>query len=146
MLLSVFRKASIPDEESKDLAQDVFVKLMTLDIIIPEHLMGLAVTIAYQKRTDWLRHQAHCRRMQSQWRPQATIEQHELEYHQLLDAERDIINRMSNRDAWIYKLSRFDEKTPKEITTITTLSLRAVEGRLYRTRKMVRKSLKAAGF
>lgn len=50
MLLSIFRKAHIPEEDGKDLVQEVFVKLMTLDILLADHLLGLAVTIAYQKR------------------------------------------------------------------------------------------------
>ncbi len=146
MLLSIFRKAHIPDEDSKDLVQEVFVKLMTLDILLADHLLGLAVTIAYQKRTDWLRHHVYCRRLQNEWRPQATVEPCEVECRQLLQAERHVVSRMNECDAWVYSLSRFDNKTPQEITLITSLSLRAVEGRLYRTRKMVRQTLKAAGF
>jgi len=65
MLLSIFRKASIPEEDGEDLVQEVFVKLMALDVILVDHLMGLAVTIAYQKRTDWLRHHVYCRRQQT---------------------------------------------------------------------------------
>ena len=146
MLLSIFRKASIPEEDSEDLVQEVFVKLMALDVILVDHLMGLAVTIAYQKRTDWLRHHVYCRRQQRQWRPQATVEPCELECRQILQAERNVVSRMAACDAWVYTLSRFDGKTPQEITQITDLSLRAVEGRLYRTRKLVRQTLKAAGF
>ena len=144
-LISIFRKANISEEDSRDLVQEVFVKLMTLDILLEDHLMGLAVTIAYQKRTNWLRHHAYCRRAQRLWRPQATVEPCELECRQLLQAEQSVVSRMSDRDALVYRLSRFENKTPLEITHITTLSLRAVEGRLYRTRKMVRQSLQAAG-
>ncbi len=146
MLLSIFRKAHIPEEDGKDLVQEVFVKLMTLDILLADHLLGLAVTIAYQKRSDWLRHHVYCRRLQSQWRLQDTVVPCDVECRQLLQAERQVVDHMTDSDAWIYSLSRFDGKTPQEITHITTLSLRAVEGRLYRTRKMVRKTLRAAGF
>lgn len=146
MLLAIFRKAYIPEEDGKDLVQEVFVKLMTIDIILPNHLTGLIVTIAYQMRVDWLRHHAYCCRRQKQYTPQTATEPCELECRQLLQAERKVINRMSKSDAWVYQLSRFEDKSPSEITTITHYSLRAVEGRLYRTRKMVRLSLRAAGF
>ncbi len=146
MLLSIFRKAHIPEEDGKDLVQEVFVKLMTLDILLADHLLGLAVTIAYQKRSDWLRHHVYCHRLQSQRRLQDTVVPCDVECRQLLQAERRVVDHMTDRDAWIYSLSRFDGKTPEEITHITALSLRAVEGRLYRTRKMVRQTLRAAGF
>ena len=146
MLLAIFQKANIPEEDARDLVQEVFVKILTIDIILPEGLKGLAITIAYQKRTDWLRHQAYCRRMMTQMRPQTIVEQHELECQQMEQVEQRVVNRMSNKDAWVYKLSRFDNKSTQEIMQITSFSLRGVEGRLYRTRLLVRRTLKAAGF
>ena len=146
MLLAIFQKANIPEEDARDLVQEVFVKILTIDIILPEGLKGLAITIAYQKRTDWLRHQAYCRRMMTQMRPQTIVEQHELECQQMEQVEQRVVNRMSDKDAWVYKLSRFDNKSTQEIMQITSFSLRGVEGRLYRTRLLVRRTLKAAGF
>lgn len=146
MLLAIFLKANIPEEDARDLVQEVFVKILTIDIILPEGLKGLAITIAYQKRTDWLRHQAYCKRMMTQMRPQTIVEQHELECQQMEQVERRVVNRMSDKDAWVYKLSRFDNKSTQEIMQITSFSLRGVEGRLYRTRLLVRRTLKAAGF
>ena len=146
MLLAIFLKANIPEEDARDLVQEVFVKILTIDIILPEGLKGLAITIAYQKRTDWLRHQAYCRRMMTQMRPQTIVEQHELECQQMEQVEQRVVNRMSDKDAWVYKLSRFDNKSTQEIIQITSFSLRGVEGRLYRTRLLVRRTLKAAGF
>ena len=146
MLLAIFLKANIPEEDARDLVQEVFVKILTIDIILPEGLKGLAITIAYQKRTDWLRHQAYCKRMITQMRPQTIVEQHELECQQMEQVEQRVVNRMSNKDAWVYKLSRFDNKSTQEIMQITSFSLRGVEGRLYRTRLLVRRTLKAAGF
>lgn len=146
MLLAIFLKANIPEEDARDLVQEVFVKILTIDIILPEGLKGLAITIAYQKRTDWLRHQAYCKRMMTQMRPQTIVEQHELECQQMEQVEQRVVNRMSDKDAWIYKLSRFDNKSTQEIMQITSFSLRGVEGRLYRTRLLVRRTLKAAGF
>ena len=146
MLLAIFLKANIPEEDARDLVQEVFVKILTIDIILPEGLKGLAITIAYQKRTDWVRHQAYCKRMMTQMRPQTIVEQHELECQQMEQVEQRVVNRMSNKDAWVYKLSRFDNKSTQEIMQITSFSLRGVEGRLYRTRLLVRRTLKAAGF
>lgn len=146
MLLAIFLKANIPEEDARDLVQEVFVKILTIDIILPEGLKGLAITIAYQKRTDWLHHQAYCKRMMTQMRPQTIVEQHELECQQMEQVEQRVVNRMSDKDAWVYKLSRFDNKSTQEIMQITSFSLRGVEGRLYRTRLLVRRTLKAAGF
>ena len=46
MLLAIFLKANIPEEDARDLVQEVFVKILTIDIILPEGLKGLAITIA----------------------------------------------------------------------------------------------------
>lgn len=141
-LMNIFRQAHIPEADCEDLVQDVFMKMMSVDLLLDSQLKGLAVTIAYQKRTDWLRHQAVRRERLAHWDFQYTMEGHEVEARQLRQAELRVVGRMSEGDARVYRLSRFDDKTTDEIAAITSLSRRAVEGRLYRTRKLVRESLK----
>lgn len=142
-LMNIFRQAHIPEDDCQDLVQEVFMKIMSVDLLLTDQLKGLAVTIAFQKRTDWLRHQAIKRSCLSHWDMRYTMEGHELEAKQLRQAELHVVDRMSDSDAQVYRLSRFEDKTAEEIAAITHLTQRAVEGRLYRTRKLVRESLRS---
>ena len=57
-IFTIFRQACIAEDTCEDLVQEVFVKILGLDIIIEDQLKGLAVQIAYQKRIDYLRRRA----------------------------------------------------------------------------------------
>ena len=137
-LYAIFRQACIAEEECEDLVQEVFVKILGLDIIIEEQLKGLAVTIAYQKRTDYLRHRAYINKVKMDsrgWEMEQSYTNTEAEVNDILNME---------IDSQTYCLSRFEDKTADEIALQLNLSKRAVESRLYRTRMTMRKTLKHA--
>ena len=46
-IYSIFRQACIAEDTCDDMVQDVFEKILGLDIIIEDQLKGLAVQIAY---------------------------------------------------------------------------------------------------
>lgn len=145
-VFSIFRQACIPEDTCKDLVQDVFLKILGLDIIIESQLKALAVTIAYQKRTDYLRHRAYinnCKKDGGWWMERSYIHM-EAEVSDILQVELKVIRCMSDKDARIYQMTRFEEKTVDEIVMETGLSKRAVEGRIYRSRMMVRGAVKKA--
>lgn len=146
-LYAIFRQACIAEEECEDLVQEVFVKILGLDIIIEEQLKGLAVTIAYQKRTDYLRHRAYINKVKMDsrgWEMEQSYTNTEAEVNDILNMEMRVINCMSELDSQTYCLSRFEDKTADEIALQLNLSKRAVESRLYRTRMTMRKTLKHA--
>ena len=134
-IFSIFRQACISEETCEDLVQEVFMKVLSLDVILEEHLKALVVTIAYQKRTDYLRHRTYINKEQSYTNTMC-------ETKDLMNAEMKVIHSMSEKDACVYKLMRFEEKTADEIVMETGLSKRAVESRIYRTRNMVRDNLR----
>ena len=143
-IFSIFRQACIAEDTCEDLVQDVFVKILGLDIIIENQLKALAVTIAYQKRTDYLRHRAYINKMKndSLWRMEQSYTNTETEANDILNMEMRVIRCMSDMDSKIYRMNRMEEKTADEIVMETGLSKRAVESRIYRTRKMVRKNIR----
>lgn len=146
-LYAIFRQVCIAEEECEDLVQEVFVKILDLDVIVEDQLKGLAVTIAYQKRTDYLRHRAFINKVKLDirgWEMEQSYASSEAEVNDILNMEMRVINCMSELDSQTYCLSRFEDKTADEIALQLHLSKRAVESRLYRTRMMMRKNLKQA--
>lgn len=148
-IFSIFRQACIAEDTCEDLVQEVFVKIMGLDIIIASQLKALAVTIAYQKRTDYLRHRVYMNKVRNEgsWQMERSYTNQEAEVNDILQTEMKVIRCMSELDSRTYILSRFEGKSADEIALTLNLSKRAVESRIYRTRQMVREHVrKVIGF
>lgn len=149
-LFSIFRQVCIAEDTCEDLVQEVFVKILGLDIIIAEQLKALAVTIAYQKRTDYLRHRAYINKVKDDmagWEMERSYTNQEAELSDIQQVEMKVIRCMSELDSKTYMMSRFEDKTAEEIALELNLSKRAVESRLYRTRIAVRENVrKVIGF
>ena len=146
-IYSIFRQACIAEDTCEDLVQDVFVKILGLDIIIEDQLRGLAVKMAYQKRIDYLRHRAYINKMRGDltgWQMEHSYTNEEAEVADLKRIEMHVVSQMSELDRQTYELSRFEDKTADEIALDLNLTKRAVESRLFRARIMVRKSVRLA--
>ena len=122
------------------------MKIMGLDVIIPEQLKGMAVKIAYQKRIDYLRRRAIINKVHDNlaWQMERSYANTDAEVNDILRIEQKTISAMSEKDARIYCMTRFEEKTADEIVLETGLSKRAVESRIYRTRIQVRNNVRQA--
>lgn len=145
-LFSIFRQVNIPEEECKDLVQDVFVRLLSIDTLRLETIKGITATIALRMRTDYLRHRAFVRKMYSDV---DTADIFDYGYHdtsldtaELASNEMKIVEGMSNKNRKVYELSRFEEQSYNEIAEILNMSYRSVESRLYRARNEVRQTLR----
>lgn len=145
-IFSIFRQACIAEDVCDDLVQEVFLKIMGLDIILADQLKGMAVRMAYQKRTDYLRHRACMTKVHNQlaWLMESSYTHHEAEVNDLLRVEMTVVKGMSETDSRVYQMTRFEEKTADEIALALNLSKRAVESRIYRTRIMVRDTVRRA--
>lgn len=145
-IFTIFRQACIAEDTCEDLVQEVFMKIMGLDIIIPEQLKGMAVKIAYQKRIDYLRRRAIINKVHGNlaWQMERSYANTDAEVNDILRIEQKTISAMSEKDARIYCMTRFEEKTADEIVLETGLSKRAVESRIYRTRIQVRNNVRQA--
>lgn len=145
-LFSIFRQACIAEDTCEDLVQEVFMKIMGLDIIMADQLKGLAVRMAYQKRTDYLRRRACINKVHDTlgWQMERSYTSDEAEVNDIVRVEMSVVKEMTDKDAQVYRLARFEEKTADEIVLETGLSKRAVESRIYRTRIMVRETVRRA--
>lgn len=145
-LFSIFRQACIAEDTCEDLVQEVFLKIMNLDIILEDQLKGMAVKMAYQKRVDYLRHRACMNRVQDElgWQLERSYTSDEAEVNDIMHIELKTIQCMSETDSKVYQMTRFEEKTADEIVLETGLSKRAVESRIYRTRILVRNQVRQA--
>ena len=143
---SIFRQACIASDTCEDLVQEVFLKVLGIDVIIEEQLKGMVIQIAYQKRTDYLRHRAFINKVHGElaWRMEQSYANTEAEVKDIEQIELKTINCMSEKDAKIYQMIRFEEKTADEIVLETGLTKRAVESRIYRTRSQVRDAVRMA--
>ena len=145
-VFSIFRQACIAEDTCEDLVQEVFVKVLGMDIIIEDQLKGLIVTMAYQKRVDYLRRRACINKVHENigWMMERSYANTEAEVNDILHVEMKAISTMSEKDAQIYQMTRFEDKTADEIVLETGLSKRAVESRIYRTRNLVRSQVREA--
>lgn len=145
-LFTIFRQACIAEDTCEDLVQEVFMKIMSVDILIEDQLKGLAVKMAYQKRVDYLRRRAMINKVHDSlgWQMERSYAHVDAEVRDILQVEMRAIRCMSVMDSKIYQLNRFEEKTADEIVLETGLSKRAVESRIYRTRKLVRDNVRQA--
>jgi len=145
-IFTIFRQACIAEDTCEDLVQEVFMKIMGLDVIIPEQLKGMAVKIAYQKRIDYLRRRAIINKVHDNlaWQMERSYANTDAEVNDILRIEQKTISTMSEKDAQVYCMTRFEEKTADEIVLETGLSKRAVESRIYRTRIQVRNNVRQA--
>lgn len=144
-LFAIFRQAAIEESVCDDLVHDVFVKLLGIDIITAERLKGLAVTIAYKKRIDYLRHSNYVNNERAK-----IVKMNEgsstchisSDMNFILKAEKSILLGMNELDVKTYSMSRYEDKTADEIALSLNITKRAVEARLYRTRLSVREKLR----
>lgn len=145
-IFTIFRQACIAEDTCEDLVQEVFMKIMGLDVIIPKQLKGMAVKIAYQKRIDYLRRRAIINKVHDNlaWQMERSYANTDAEVNDILRIEQKTISAMSEKDAQVYCMTRFEEKTADEIVLETGLSKRAVESRIYRTRIQVRNNVRQA--
>lgn len=145
-IFTIFRQVCIPVDICEDLVQEVFLKIMGLDVILEDQLKGMAVKIAYQKRIDYLRRRACINKVHERigWMLERSFTHEEVEVGDILRVEMNAVRGMSDTDSRVYRLCRFEEKTADEIALELNLSKRAVESRIYRTRMIVRNNVRRA--
>lgn len=143
-IFAIFRQACIAEDICEDLVQDVFLKILGLDIIIREQLKALAVRIAYQKRTDYLRHQSFVKKAKADlgWMMERKYVDKEMEVKEIMHIEAKTVDSMSKLDSMTYQLCRYEDKSAEEVALILHISKRAVESRLYRSRSLVREQVR----
>lgn len=133
--------SGIPFDSAQDLVQEVFLKLMGVDLVRPDQIKSLVAIITYQKRYDWFRRRAEQHRRTGEMVRAESYNDSTLAVKELRQAEQHAISRLKAVDARIYRLGRFTDLSTQEIADKVQLTGRAVESRFYRARVLVRKEL-----
>ena len=136
-------------EESEDLVQDVFIKMMSFEGIINEAtIKSFAFTIAANKIKDHLRRRIFRHKMEENAKYEMELQhshvERVVEYHDTLRMVNDSMARLSPACAKVYRMSLFEDMTTGDIAQEMNVSKRTVESQLFTSRKQVRTMLSRA--
>ena len=136
-------------EESEDLVQDVFIKMMSFEGMINEEtIKSFAFTIAANKIKDHLRRRIFRHKMEENAKYEMELQhshvERVVEYHDTLRMVNDSMARLSPACAKVYRMSLFEDMTAGDIAQETNVSKRTVESQLFTSRKQVRAMLNRA--
>lgn len=136
-------------EESEDLVQDVFIKMMTLEGMINEAtIKSFAFTITANKIKDHLRRRIFRHKMEENAKYEMELQHsHAERLAEYNDAMRIVnagISRLSPACAKVYRMSFFEDMTAGDIAEELLVSKRTVESQLFTSRKQMREMIKTA--
>ena len=136
-------------EESEDLVQDVFIKMMSFEGMINEEtIKSFAFTIAANKIKDHLRRRIFRHKMEENAKYEMELQHSHVErmaeYHDTLRMVNDSMARLSPACAKVYRMSLFEDMTTGDIAQEMNVSKRTVESQLFTSRKQVRAMLSMA--
>ena len=136
-------------EESEDLVQDVFIKMMSFEgMINKETIKSFAFTIAANKIKDHLRRRIFRHKMEENAKYEMELQHSHVErmaeYHDTLRMVNDSMARLSPACAKVYRMSLFEDMTTGDIAQEMNVSKRTVESQLFTSRKQVRAMLSMA--
>ena len=136
-------------EESEDLVQDVFIKMMSFEGMINEAtIKSFAFTIAANKIKDHLRRRIFRHKMEENTKYEMELQhshaERMAEYHDTLRMVNDSMTRLSPACAKVYRMSLFEDMTASDIAEQLNVSKRTVESQLFTSRKQVRTMMSMA--
>lgn len=143
----VFRRIN-DYEEASDLVQDVFLRLLSYDLVTRDTLKSLCYTVANNLVVDYLRRHykrqevmAYALRME-QAREVVTPEE-ETSCHNLAEMEHKLMQVLSPAAGRVYQLTRMEEMKTDDIASLLQVSKRTVESHQLNARKRMREMFRA---
>jgi|GEM_PF-1082083 RNA polymerase sigma-70 factor (ECF subfamily) len=138
---------------AEDMVQNLFVKVMDLDVIVMETAGNILFTMAHNMVIDDVRHKAYVRqaheRLYDRMERQTTAEVRRVEQRDLLQLADRRLGQMSDKRARVFRMFRYDGLSAKEIAQELNINVRTVETDIYLSTKDVktylRKIMRAAG-
>lgn len=136
-------------EESEDLVQDVFIKLMSFDGMINEAtIKSFAFTITNNKIKDLLRRRIFRRKMEENAKYEMQLQhasaERVAEYNETLRLVNMNMEKLTNSCAKVYRMSLFKGMAVGEIAEELNVSKRTIESQLFTSRKKMRALMKEA--
>lgn len=135
-------------DEATDIVQNIFVRLMSYEIITSDTIKGLCFKIANNLVIDYIRRnikrqQIYAEVMVSELRSKGVTPENDAIFHDLEEKERSIMLNMSPSTARVYEMSQIKCMTIDEIAQTLQISRRTVESHQFRGRKIVRERIRA---
>ncbi len=133
--------------DAEDMLQNVFLKLMTMDVLVESTLRHLIFHIARQMIINDARHKQFVRRSNWKYREVLTAYDNDspailLQAKELAESELHILSIMSDKRARVYRMYRHDDLSAREIALQLQLSQRTVETHIYMSTKEMRAKLR----
>ena len=139
------QKSGASKAEAEDVVQDVFVKMLETDLIIPaEKMRAWMYRVSIRRYIDrYRRDQYYLEILQKEFFKQDVIQPFENDYYELL---RSTIEELPAREAVLLDLYYFQNFTVKEIAQIMSYSVSKVKVQLMRSRIKLRHKLEKKGY
>lgn len=139
------QKSGASKAEAEDVVQDVFVKMLETDLVIPaEKMRAWMYRVSIRRYIDrYRRDQHYLEILQKEFFKQDVIQPFENDYYELL---RSTIEELPAKEAMILDLYYFQNFTVKEIAQIMSYSVSKVKVQLMRSRVKLRHKLEKKGY
>ena len=132
--------------DAEDMAQDIFVKMLSIGVVTEATAEALLFVMARRMVIDDARHKAFVRQGMKQLA--CTVSQYDthsvarrLEVDELLERERAVLARMAPKRARVYEMYRHEELSAKEIAARIDISRRTVETHIYLSTKEMKRQM-----
>ena len=148
-ILAYIRCRINDDEEAADIMQDVYVRLLELDIVSADTVRSLIFTVANNLVIDHIRRYYKRQEVYSyvydmNARAKAARPDDTMAVFDILRLEKEYVNHLTPATAKVYRMTREQEMSIDEIASELSLSKRTVECHQFRARKHVRERLRMA--
>lgn len=139
------QKSGASKAEAEDVVQDVFVKMLETDLVIPaEKMRAWMYRVSIRRYIDrYRRDQHYLEILQKEFFKQDVIQPFENDYYELL---RSTIEELTTKEAMLLDLYYFQNFTVKEIAQIMSYSVSKVKVQLMRSRIKLRHKLEKKGY
>lgn len=134
---------------AEDMIQDLFLKMMSLDVVAESTARSLAFIMAKRMIVDDVRHKSFVRQQERHISQTASMfdsvtPMSAVVCHEIARAEDTILDNMAPKRARVYRMYHHDELTAQEIADKTGLSKRTVETHIYLSTKQMRERMRKA--
>ena len=139
------QKSGASKAEAEDVVQDVFVKMLETDLVIPaEKMRAWMYRVSIRRYIDrYRRDQHYLEILQKEFFKQDEIRPFENDHYELL---RTTIEELPTKEAMLLDLYYFQNFTVKEIAQIMSYSVSKVKVQLMRSRVKLRHKLEKKGY
>ncbi|MBU1822349.1 MAG: RNA polymerase sigma-70 factor [Bacteroidetes bacterium] len=134
-------------EEAEELVQEVFLKLWSRRSEVLIRHLGMYLTIAVKNQVyDYIKSQISYRKYQEYLIFQELHQHHAtdevINYTDLTEAVEKVLNRLPEKSAEVFKRSRFENQSVREIARGLNLSEKAVEYHITKSLRFLKDNLK----